>query len=88
MKTPLGYFFLALGATFAGVALVVIFFALTGRLDSLDHQATYDPMHRTGLIVYSIVHVLAIFPLFYFGMKWIKREVHEPIPPTGKRAVN
>jgi len=88
MKTALGYFFLALGATFAGVALMVIFFALTGRLEALDHQATYDPLHRAALIAYSIFHVVAIFPLFYYGIKWIKREVHEPIPPTGKRAMN
>ncbi|MDB5257618.1 MAG: hypothetical protein JWM14_2313 [Chitinophagaceae bacterium] len=88
MKTAIGYFFLALGATFAGVALTVVFFALTGKLQALDHQATYDPLHRTALIAYSIFHVGVIFPLFYFGVKWIKKEVNYTSPPTGKGAVS
>ena len=79
MKPALGYFFLALGATFAGVALVVLYFAITGKLQMLDHQVNYDPLHRIGLIVYSIFHVIAIFPLFIYGMKWIKRDdLHQP----------
>ncbi len=87
MKTAIGYFFLALGATFAGVVLAVLYFAVRGKLHLLDGQLEV-PMHRVAMSIYGVIHVLSIFPLFYFGIKWIKREVNEPTPPTGKRAMN
>ena len=73
MKTAIGYFFLALGATFAGVALTVLYFALAGKLSLLDNQ-TQSLFYRTALIIYSIFHVLVMFPLFYYGVKWIKKD--------------
>jgi hypothetical protein len=73
MKTALGYFFLSLGATFAGVVLAVLYFIVRGKLYLLDGQMGI-PMQRIAMTVYAVFHVLAIFPLFYFGVKWIKRE--------------
>ncbi len=73
MKTALGYFFLALGATFAGVVLTVLFFVVRGKLYLLDNQMDV-PFQRVAMTVY--------------GIKWIKRDVHEEIPPTGERAMN
>jgi len=87
MKTALGYFFLALGATFGGVVLGVLYFVVRGKLYLLDGQMDV-PYQRVAMTVYGIFHVLAIFPLFYFGIKWIKREANEEIPPTGERAMN
>jgi hypothetical protein len=83
MKTVIGYFFLALGATFAGVVLTVIYFVLTGKLYLLDNQ-TQDPFYRTTLIIYSIFHVLVMFPLFYYGIKWIKKDERYEVPPSVK----
>lgn len=73
MKTVVGYFFLALGATFAGVVLTVLYFVFTGKISLLESQ-TQEPFYRTLLIVYSIFHVLVMFPLFYYGIKWIKKD--------------
>jgi hypothetical protein len=83
MKTALGYFFLSLGATFAGVVLAVLYFVVRGKIQLLDGQMDV-PFQRVAMMVYGIFHILAIFPLFYYGIKWIKREVNEPVPPTGE----
>ena len=86
MKTALGYFFLALGATFAGVVLTVLYFVVRGKLHLLDGQLQV-PMHRVAMGIYGVIHVLSIFPLFYFGMKWIKREVNEPSSPNREKVM-
>ena len=86
MKTALGYAFLAFAAFMAGVFLIVIYYSVRGKIHIIDPEY-HSALYLTGTIVLGIANLIALFPLAYFGFKWIKKELHYVSPPTGSDRV-
>ena len=86
MKTAIGYAFLAFAAFMAGVFLIVIYYSVRGKIHIID-PAYHSPLYLTGTIILGAANLIALFPLTYYGFKWIKKELHYTSPPTGSDRV-
>lgn len=83
MKTALDYLFLAFAAMIVGLIIFSIIYALTGKLTPLLIVQDYTAENWTHLIGFWAIQLVVVFPLAYYGFKWIKREANYPSPPTG-----
>jgi hypothetical protein len=86
MKTAIGYAFLAFAAFMATVFMIVIYYSIRGKIHIID-PAYHGPLYLTGTIILGLANLIAIFPLTYYGFKWIKKELPYASPPTGSDRV-
>ena len=73
MKTALGYAFLAFSAFMAFIFIIVIYYSVRGKIHIID-PAYHGPLYLIGAGILGLANLIAVFPLAYYGFKWIKKE--------------
>lgn len=86
MKTALGYLFLAFAGFLTAMIGIVIYYSVRGRLGVIDPEP-HSSLYMLGVWIGGIICVVSVFPLTFYGFKWIKKESNFITPPTGKNAV-